>query len=180
MVSFPCLDQSYTMLVKLPPSLNPLIGRHLNNMLSHTDCWACNGPLTRCVKLRVEREPGIPGTFSLPPRVSDPDTQHDTCVTHVPWCMLGSLTSGFLWSRWRVKRSWHSWHMHNQQFYVFGKSPMVVNVVRFWWMCQYDTFQGAAVGSLSGLIFAVWLCTGSFLTEKNWTVSHASQIITTT
>ena len=24
-----------------------------------------------------------------------------SCVTHVPWCMLGSLTSGFLWSRWR-------------------------------------------------------------------------------
>ena len=23
-----------------------------------------------------------------------------TCVTHVPWCMLGSLTSGFLWSQW--------------------------------------------------------------------------------
>ena len=23
---------------------------------------------------------------------------HDTCVTHVPWCMPGSLTSSFLWS----------------------------------------------------------------------------------
>ena len=59
-----------------------------------------NGPLTRYVKFRVAHAPGIPGTFSPPPRVSDPDMHHGTCVTHVPWCMLGSLTSGFLWSRW--------------------------------------------------------------------------------
>ena len=26
---------------------------------------------------------------------------HGTCATHVPWCMPGSLTSGFVWSRWR-------------------------------------------------------------------------------
>ena len=26
---------------------------------------------------------------------------HGTCVTHVPWCMPGSLTSGFLWKRRR-------------------------------------------------------------------------------
>ena len=35
------------------------------------------------------------------PRVSDTDMHHGTCVTHVPWCMPGSLISGFLWSRWR-------------------------------------------------------------------------------
>ena len=43
------------------------------------------------------------GTFSPPQRVSDPDMHHGTCVTHVPWCMPGSLTSGFLWSRCRGK-----------------------------------------------------------------------------
>ena len=37
------------------------------------------------------------------PWVSDPDMHHGTCVTHVPWCMPGSLTSGFLWSWWRKK-----------------------------------------------------------------------------
>ena len=42
----------------------------------------------------------MPGTFSPPPRVSDPIMHHGTCVTHVPWCMPGSLTSSFLWSRW--------------------------------------------------------------------------------
>ena len=28
------------------------------------------------------------------PRVSDPGLHHCTCVTHVPWCMSGSLTRG--------------------------------------------------------------------------------------
>ena len=60
-----------------------------------------HGPLTRYVKLRVAHAPGMPGTFSPPTLVSDPDMHHGTCVTHVPWCMPGSLISGFLWSRWR-------------------------------------------------------------------------------
>ena len=55
---------------------------------------------------------------------SDPDMHHGTCVTHVPWCMPGSLTSGFLWRRWRVNRSRHSRRMRNPQFYVSGKRPM--------------------------------------------------------
>ena len=49
---------------------------------------------------------------------------HGTCVTHVPWCMSGSLTWGFHWSRWRGKRSRHSRRMRNPQFYVSGKRPM--------------------------------------------------------
>ena len=47
--------------------------------------------------------PGMPRTFSPPPRVRDPDMHHGTCVTHVPWCMQGSLTSGYLWNRRRGK-----------------------------------------------------------------------------
>ena len=66
-----------------------------------------HGPLTNYAKLRVAHEPGMPGTFSPPPQVSNPDMYHGTCVTHVPWCMPGSLTIGFLWSRW------HSWRMRN-------------------------------------------------------------------
>ena len=46
-----------------------------------------NGLLARYVKLRVVHAPGMPGMFSSPPRVSDPDMYHGTCVTHVPWCM---------------------------------------------------------------------------------------------
>ena len=64
--------------------------------------WRRHGPLTRYVKLRVPHAPWMPGKFSPPPRVSNPDMHHGTFVTHVPWCMLGSLASGFLWSRWWV------------------------------------------------------------------------------
>ena len=83
------------------------------------------GPLTRYVKLRVAHAPGMPGTFSPQLRVSDPDMHHSTCVTHVSWYMPGSLTSGFLWSRWWGKRSRHSRRMRNPQFYVSGKRPML-------------------------------------------------------
>ena len=45
----------------------------------------------------------MPGTFSPSAQVSDPGMHHGTCVTHVPWCMPGSLTNGFLWNRRRGK-----------------------------------------------------------------------------
>ena len=83
-------------------------------------------PLTRYVKLRVAHAPGMPGTFSPPPRVSYPDRHHCTCVMHVPWCIPGTLTSGFLWSRWRGKRSRHPRCMRNPQFYISGKRRMSV------------------------------------------------------
>ena len=83
--------------------------------------YICHGPLARYVKLRVAHAPGMPGTFSPPPRISNPDMHHGTCVTHVPWCMPGSLTSGFRWNRWRGKRSRHSRCMRNPQFYVSSK-----------------------------------------------------------
>ena len=63
---------------------------------------------------------GMPGTFSPPPWVSDPDMHHGTCVMHVPWCMPGSLTSGFHWSRCRGKRSQHSRRMRNLTYLVRG------------------------------------------------------------
>ena len=80
-----------------------------------------NGPLTRYVNLRVAHAPGMPGTFSPPPWISDPDMHRSTCVTHVPWCIPGSLTSAFLWSRWRGNRFRHSRRMRNPQFYASGK-----------------------------------------------------------
>ena len=89
----------------------------LNSIIIH-------GPLARYVKSRVAHAPGMPGTFSPPPRVSDPDMHHGTCVAHVPCYMPGSLTSGFLWSRWREKRSRHSWRMRNPIFCVSVKRSM--------------------------------------------------------
>ena len=69
-----------------------------------------------------------PGTFSPPPQSSDPGMHHGTCVTHVPWCMPGSLTRGCLWSRWWGKRSRYSRRMRNPQFYVSGKRPVYSHV----------------------------------------------------
>ena len=83
------------------------------------------GPLARYVKFWVAHVPGMPGAFSPPPWVSDPEMHHGTCVAHVPWCMSGSLTSGFLWSRWRGKRSRYYRRMRNPRFCVYGKRPMV-------------------------------------------------------
>ena len=68
----------------------------------------------------------MPGTFSPSPRVRDPDMHHGTCVTHVPRCIPGSLTSSFFWSRWRGKRSRR---MRNPQFYVSGKKSILVIAV---------------------------------------------------
>ena len=83
-----------------------------------------NGPLARYVKLRVAHAPVMPGTFSPPPLFSKPDMHHGTCVTHVPWCMPGSLTNGFLWNRWREKRSRHPWRIRNPRFCVSSKRPI--------------------------------------------------------
>ena len=96
--------------------------------------WSClvdlmdwhHVPLARCVQLRVAH---APRTCSPPPRVSDPDMHHGTCVTHV-WCMTESVTSSFLWRRRRGKRSHHSRRKRNLRFYVFGKRPMSC---AYWW-----------------------------------------------
>ena len=63
-------------------------------------------------------------TFSSPPPVSDPHMHHGTGLRPVPWCMPGSLTSGYLWNRRWGKCSRHSRRMRNPQFYVSGKRPM--------------------------------------------------------
>ena len=70
-----------------------------------SECPVCNnnmgisrhGPLTRYVKFRVAHAPGCRERFprhrvQRKPLVSDHDMHHDTCVTHVPWCMPGSPT----------------------------------------------------------------------------------------
>ena len=91
---------------------------HIPQTVSWDDAAVCRyGLLTRFAKLPVRYAPGMPGTFSPPPRFSDP-------VSHVPRCMPGSLTSDFLWCRWLWKRSRYSWRICNQHFCVSGKRPM--------------------------------------------------------
>ena len=94
-------------------------------------------PLARYLQLRVAHALGIPRTFSPPPQVSDPDMHHGACLTHVPWCMSGPLTSGFLWSRWRDARC-----MGNPQFYVSGKRPIVSEPEAWLFPCHHNTPQG--------------------------------------
>ena len=90
------------------------------------ECFS-NGLLTRYRKCRVVHAHGMPGTFSPTPRVRDPYMHHGTRATHVPWCMPGSLTSVFLLSQWRGKRSRHSRRMRKPQFYVSDKRPIEEN-----------------------------------------------------
>ena len=103
-------------------------------------CFLCvsiqhftHGPLDRYVKLRVVHAPGMPGTLSPSSRVTDPDMHQGTCVTHVPKCMPGSLTSCVLWNRWRKKRSRHSRCMRNPQF---------IHVCEILLNCVISTYRG--------------------------------------
>ena len=106
-----------------------------------------HGPVTRCVKLGVGHAPGMLVTFSLPPRVSDPDMHHGTYVTHVSWCMPGSITSGFLWSRWRGKRARYFRLMRNPQFYVSGKGPIT--------QVMAATLSGACMNHLASMNYHI-------------------------
>ena len=121
-----CIGHEWTHPIEenLWKDLAQIATHHLQWVEWSARCY-CHGPLARYAKLRGAHAPGMPGTFSPSPQVSDPDMHHGTCVTHVPWCMPGSLTSGFLWNRRRVKRSRHSRRMRNLQFYVSGKRPIV-------------------------------------------------------
>ena len=81
------------------------------------------------------------------PRHRDPDKHHGTCVMYVPWWITGSLTCGFVWSRWRGKRSRHSQRMWNPQFYVSGKRPIPIGVI-----FAINTWLGSAC------VHLVWVC----------------------
>ena len=119
---------------------------------------------------------GMPGAFSPSPWVSGPDMHHGTCVTHVSWLMPGSLTSGFLWSRRRGKRSRHSRRMRNQQqFYVSGKRPIgllkisVVAVSLKITNSFYSRIRGKRVKLLSVKLRLVF-CIGSSYHPISWYV----------
>ena len=87
----------------------------------------------------------MPGTFSLPPQVRDPDMHHGTCVMHMPWCMPGSLNSSFLRTWWQGRHFRHSWHMRHPQLYVSGKRPMSMglNYNKASWCHEMETFSAS-------------------------------------
>ena len=99
----------------------------------------------------------MPRKFSPPPRVRDPDMHHGTCVTHVPWCKPGFLTSSFLTSRWLEKRSRHYRRMRNRQFYVSGKRPI------------------GFIAVLRGFMWSMWHLASEFL-HCHWVSRMITQV----
>ena len=101
---------------------------------------------------------GMPGTFSPSPQISDPDMHHGTCVTHVPWCMPGSLTSGFLWKRRRGKtfpafpahaqpailRIWYEAHGNAQLEYLYHKGTCHLNHISYAYSIRWFSFHTLA------------------------------------
>ena len=55
---------------------------------------------------------------------SDPGMHHGTCVTHVPWCMSGSLTCGD-----GENRSRHSRRMHIRNFAYLARGPLSCYII---------------------------------------------------
>ena len=137
-------------------------------------------PLARYAKLSIAHAPGMPGTFTLPPRVSDPDMRHGTYMAHVPWFMLGSLTSGFLWSRWRGKRSRHSRRMCNPHFWpahragplrcnFFGQPGSVSKFPPFLWVKLWVWWVGRGYIEISRYFPAFWINRVTLVTKiKLW------------
>ena len=108
-------------------------------------------------KLRVTHALRMPGTFPSATTGSDPDMHHGTCVTHVPWCMTGLLTSGFLWNWWRGKRSRHSRRMRNTQFHVSGKRPIVPTFRPYLLCCGLAPVKFRIAIRISLLLAIIWL-----------------------
>ena len=48
---------------------------------------------------------------------------------HVPWCMLGLLTHGLLWSLWQGKCSLHSRCISNPNFLILTRGPCPKNTL---------------------------------------------------
>ena len=122
--------------------------RHLNNGTDHRHSKSCcdqSSPARRTMSPRWEGfvrviNESVVYTAMLWWDNSDHFTQlidnRPTCVTHVPWCMPGWITGGFLWNRWRGKVSRNSQRMHNPQFYVSDKRYKSSNKHRNLWVGQ--------------------------------------------
>ena len=135
------------------------------------------GPLDRYVKLRVAHASGMPGTFSPSPWFSDPDRHHGTCVTHVQWWMPGSITSGFLWSRWRGK---HSRRMRNFTHLVRGPSIDACSKTCFAGLLIRSIFRGKNARALHRVLFFSEKSNELTDQEDMFCFNHASAFCATT
>ena len=110
------------------------------------DTWNCGLRMRRECRERFPRH-----QLQRKPLVSNPGMHHGTCVTHVPWCMSGSLTCGG-----RGKRSRHSRRMRNPQFYVSGKRPIGKSLGI--WLTSNNTKveQNSPICSMQNLSLTHW------------------------
>ena len=87
-------------------------------------------------KIADAHAPTMSGTFSLAPRVSDPDMHHDTCV-------MREFGRG-------EKHSRHSRRMRNSQFYVSGKRLIGCRCgILHYPSTSYDKLMTPSIPSLS-------------------------------
>ena len=102
---------------------------YMNNTMAVGDMGLLPDTQYRGLRMRRECRERFPRhRLQRKPLVSDPGMHHGTCVTHVPWCMSGSLNCGG-----GGKRSRHSRRMRNSQFYVSGKRPMAMHLQPLYW-----------------------------------------------
>ena len=104
-------------------------------------CWIprASCPIRKIECCAIARNAGA--VFFPPPWVNDPDMHHGTYVMHVPWCMPGSLTHGFLWNRWRENVPGIPGAWPTCDFTLSGKRPIVVIQFTAAW-CLPDFLAG--------------------------------------
>ena len=87
--------------------------------------WASYQTRKNCgLRMRQEYQERFPRhRLKRKPLISDLGMHHGTCMTHVPWCISGSLPPV------RGKRSRHSRRMRTPQFCVSGKRPILTGNV---------------------------------------------------
>ena len=94
-------------------------------------------------------------------------------MTHVPWCMPGSLTSGFLWSRCQGKRSRYSRRMRNPQFYISGKRPMEMASQITSVTIVYSTLYSMCRSKKTSRLCVTGLCEGNSPVTSEFPVQRA-------
>ena len=92
-------------------------------------------PLTRYVKLQVAHTPGMPGTFSPPLTSKETATERSRHASRHVRHTRTVMHVGIANRRWWGQRSWHFWRMHNPQFYVSGKTPILIGAICLQQMC---------------------------------------------
>ena len=87
---------SLTILVWRPKLPVNHVNVYCNGDIEHFSSWASYQirKIAGCACAGNARNVFPRRRFQRKPLVSDPGMHHGTCVTHVPWCMSGSLTCG--------------------------------------------------------------------------------------